>query len=100
MTFEQSDGHGGESVNSTTDWDEIPACALAGVMHEVLQRVLGLRVEFGDRARILIQKMDVKNESRQIPVDPDGAADFGYVLGEYIIVDLSLQFGWRGSPGW
>ena len=91
MTFEQSDGHGGESVNSTTDWDEIPACALAGVMHEVLQRVLGLRVEFGDRARILIQKMDVKNESRQIPVDPDGAAAFRYVLGGYRFVDFRLQ---------
>jgi len=69
-------------------------------MPEVLQRVLGLRVKFGDRARPLIQKMDVKNAFRQIPVDPDGAAAFGYVLGEYLFVDLRLQFGWRGSPGW
>ena len=43
--------------------------------------------------------MDVKNEFRQVPVDPDGAAAFGYVLGQYLIVDLRLQFGWRGSPG-
>ena len=100
MTFEHRDGEEGGSVNATTDWDEIPACALAGVMHEVLQRVLGLRVKFGDRARILIQKMDVKNAFRQIPVDPDGAAAFGYVLGRYLFVDLRLQFGWRGSPGW
>ena len=54
------------------DWHEIPACALAGVMHEVLQSVLGLRVMFGDQERILIEKLDVKNAFRQIPVDPDG----------------------------
>ena len=100
MTFEHSDGQGGRSVNSTTDWDEIPACALAGVMRKGLQRVLGLRVKFGDRARILIKTLDVKNAFRQIPVDPDGVTAFGYVLAGYIFVDLRLQFGWRGSPGW
>ena len=62
-------------------------------MHEVLQRVLGLKAKFGDRARIRIKKMDVKNAFRQIPVDPDGEAVFGYVLGEYLFVDLRLQFG-------
>ena len=68
-------------------------------MHEVVQRVLGLRVKLGDRARILIQKMDVKNAFRQIAVGPDEAGVFGYVLGEFLFVDLRLQFGWRGSPG-
>ena len=42
-------------MNAMTDWEEIPECALAGVMREVFQRVLGLRAKFGDRARILIQ---------------------------------------------
>ena len=69
-------------------------------MREVIQRVLGLRAKFGDRARFLIKKINVKNAFRQVPVDPDGAAAFGYVLGQYLIVDLRLQFGWRGSPGW
>ena len=87
-------------MKSTTDWDEIPACALAGVMHEVIQRVLGLRVKFGDRALILIQKMDVQNAFRQIPVDPDRARVFGYVFGEFFFIELRLQFGWRGSLGW
>ena len=58
MTFEHENG--GTSLNSTTDWDEIPACALAVVMHEVLQRVLKLRVKFGDRARFPINQMDVE----------------------------------------
>ena len=34
MTFEHRDRTGGRSVNSTTDWNEIPTCVLAGVMHE------------------------------------------------------------------
>ena len=100
MTFEDRDGSGGGSVNSTTDWDEIPTCALAGVMHEVVLMVLGLRVIFGARARILTQNMDVKIAFRQIPVDLDGAGVFGYVLGEFLFIDLCWQFGWRGSPGW
>ena len=83
---------GGGSVNATTSWDEIPACALAGVMREVLHRILGLKAKLGDRARILIHKMHVNNEFRQIPVDPDGGASFGYVLGRYLFVDLRLQF--------
>ena len=41
MTFEHRDGQGGGSVNATTDWEEISKCALACVMREVLQRVLG-----------------------------------------------------------
>ena len=68
-------------MNATTDWDEIAACALAGVTHEAIPRILGLRAKFGNRARILIQKMDAENASRKISVDPDGAATFGYVLG-------------------
>ena len=28
-------GNGGGSVNPTTVWDEIPACALAGMVHDV-----------------------------------------------------------------
>ena len=44
--------------------------------------------------------MDVMNAFRQIPVDPDGTAAFGYVLGRYLFADLRVQFGWQGSPGW
>ena len=44
--------------------------------------------------------MDLKNGFRQVRVDPAGAAAFGYVLGDHLFVDLRLQFGWRGSPGW
>ena len=69
-------------------------------MKEILERVLGLRAKFGEGARILIQKMDVKNAFRQIGVDPDGPASFAYTFDDLVFVDLRPQFGWRGSPGW
>lgn len=48
MTFEHRD----REKRGTRDWDEPPACALAGVMYEVLQRVIGLRAKFGDGSQI------------------------------------------------
>lgn len=33
-------------------------------------------------------------------MDSTGAANFGYVLGGYLSIDMRLQFGWRGSPSW
>lgn len=104
MTFENTDGDKAWSVSVTIYWDHIPACALAGVMHENLRRVLGLRVKFGHRARILNTTMDAKNAFRKILVYPDGAAAFaaafGYVLTRYLVVDVRMQFGWQGSPRW
>lgn len=44
--------------------------------------------------------MDVKSAFRQLPEDPSGAPAFRYVVGDFLVVDLRLQFGWRRSPGW
>ena len=60
----------------------------------------GLRAQIGNQPRILIKKMDANNAFRQVPVEPDRGAAFGYVLGQYLIVDLRLEFGWGGSPAW
>lgn len=72
---------------------------LGQVLNNVLTRVVGLRKKFPG-VPILIQKMDLKGAFRQILTDPAGAAAFAYVVGEFVVVDLRLQFGWRGSPGW
>ena len=69
-------------------------------MGQIIRRGLGLRGKFGTGRRILIPKMDVKSAFRQVGVDPAGAANFGYGRRRYFFIDLRLQFGWRGSPGW
>ena len=67
---------------------------------QIVRRMLELRDKLGRGRRVLIQKMDAKSVFRQVEVDPAGPVNFGYVLGEYLLVDLRLQFGWGGSPGW
>ena len=53
----------------------------------------------GTGRRNLLQRIDIKNAFRQVGVAPDRAATFAYRLGDLIFADLSLQFGWRESPG-
>lgn len=69
------------------------------MLRDALLRVLYLRQEHGPGTRIVLSRIDVKDAFRQIPVDPEGAPAFGYRVGNYAVVDLRLQFGWRSSPG-
>ena len=71
LTIPVAEATGGEGrpVNATTFFEEIPACGMATVMKEVLERFLGLRARY-PRRTILLQKMDVQSVFRQIPVDP------------------------------
>ena len=68
------------------------------MFRDVLLRVLFLRQLHGPTARIVLCRVDVKAAYRQVLVDPVGAPVFGYAVGEYVVVDLRLQFGWRNSP--
>ena len=61
-------------------------------------RVLFLRQLLGPSARIVLCRVDGKDAFRQVLLDPVGAPVFGFVMGEYGVVDLRLQFGWRNSP--
>ncbi|CAM9662681.1 unnamed protein product [Choristocarpus tenellus] len=48
----------------------------------------------------MISMMGVKDNFRQVLVEPQGAAKFGYCVGDLLVIDFRLQFGWRNSPGW
>lgn len=37
---------------------------------------------------------------RQVGIDPEGAANFGYVFLNFVVMDLRLRSGWRSSLGW
>ena len=49
---------------------------------------------------MILIKMDVKSVFRQVGVDPAGAVNSGCILGDYLLLDLRLKVGWRGSPRW
>lgn len=72
---------------------------LAGVMGQVVKRVLGPRDIIGTGSRILIQKLDVKGALQQVGVDPGKAANFCYGRRGCLFIYLRLQFGWLGRPG-
>lgn len=61
--------------------------------------MLFLRQKHGRRARILLYRVEVKKAFREGLVDPAGAATFGHIFSGHVVVNLSLQFGWRNSPG-
>lgn len=90
----------GTPVNATTDWDKIPKCALSGVLDDVMLWILRLRSKLEPLRCILVQKMGVKSAFRQVGVDPAGAANFGSIFRNFVVIDLRLQFRWRDSPGW
>ena len=69
------------------------------MLRDVLLRVLVLRQLHGPTARIILCCVDVKDAFRLVKVDPVGAPVLGYAMGEYVVVDLRLQFRWRSSPG-
>ena len=53
----------------------------------------------GRGRRCNLSQMDVKDAFRQVAVEWDGCTKFGYVLGDFVVVDRRLVFGWRNSPG-
>ena len=53
---------------------------------------LRLRNEFGRGTRLLIKKVIVLGYFREFKVDLAGAANFGYVLGDCLYVDLRMHF--------
>ena len=49
--------------------------------------------------RILMSKADASDAFRNVRVDPDEARNFCYTVGELVVIDFRLTFGWSGSPG-
>ena len=46
-----------------------------------------------------MSKADVPDAFRNVRIAPDQARKVCYVLGDVLVADLRLTFGWTGSPG-
>ena len=46
-----------------------------------------------------MSKADVSDAFRNVRVDSGEARDFCYTVGEIIVIDFRLTFGWFESPG-
>lgn len=63
--FEHRDGQGGRPIR-----EQIKACALAGVMRHVLQRMVGVQAELGGRARFIVMLRGLQNRSDEDYIIP------------------------------
>ena len=46
----------------------------------------------------MMSKADVSDAFRDVRVDPDKAHKFRYTVGELVVIDFRLTFGWSVSP--
>ena len=86
-------------VNGDTNFESAPKCKLGHLLRDIVWRILFLRRTLAPHTHIMLSKMDVKDAFRQVAVEWDGCTKFGYVLGDFVVVDRRLVFGWRNSPG-
>ena len=96
LTFSRAGGH--SSVNDDTDFSFARSCELVHVLRDILLRVLFMRKMHDPTAGIVLCRVDVKDVFGQVLVDSVGAPVFEYAMGEYVVVDLRMQSGWRNSP--
>ena len=46
-----------------------------------------------------MSKADVSDAFRNVRIDPHQAHNFCYTVGDLVVIDFRLTFGWSGSPG-
>ena len=80
------------------DFSDASPCELGHVFWDVCRRIMYLHQRHGVVGRVLLCCIDVKDASRQIPVDPLHTAKFGYIFDEYAVVNLFLQFVGVAAP--
>jgi len=93
----QSRGEKG-GLNGDTDPDTVPQCLCAHALPKFLDELVTLRNKFPVE-KILMSKADVSDAFRNVRVDPDQAPNFCYTVGDLVVIDFRLTFGWSGSPG-
>ena len=84
--------------NRDTDPDTVPQCLCAQALPKFLDELVTLRKKFRGE-RILMSKADMPDAFRNARVDPDQAHNSCYTVGDLVVIDFRLTFGWSGSPG-
>lgn len=78
------------------------ACQLKSLCAEALPKFLAelasLRKTYPTE-RILMSKAGVSDAFWNVTRDPDEVHHFCYTVGELVIIDFRLTFGWSGCPG-
>ena len=51
------------------------------------------------KLRLLMATTNVNDAYRNVRIDPNQVHDFCYTVGDLVLIDFRLTFGWTGSPG-
>ena len=80
-------------LTADTDTDSVPLCGSTEALPKCLARVVRNSAKC-----ILRSKADVSEAFRNVRIDPDEAHNLCYTVGELMVIDFRLTFGWSGSP--
>ena len=85
-------------LNRDTGPDVVPRCLCATALPKFLEELVSLRQKY-PAERILMSKADVSDAFRNVRVHPDQAHNLCYTVGDLVVIDFRLTFGWSGFPG-
>ena len=85
-------------LNTETDVNSVPPSLCAEALPEFLKELVSLRAE-NPKLRLLMATTDVNDSYRNVRIDPNQAHNFCYTVGDLVVMDFRLPFGWAGSPG-
>ena len=85
-------------LNTETDVNSVPPSLCAEALPEFLTELVSLRAE-NPKLRLLVATTDVNDAYRNVRIDPNQAHNFCFTVGDLVVIDFRLMFGWTGSPG-
>ena len=85
-------------LNAETDVNSVPPSLCAEALLEFLTNLLNLKAE-NPKLCLLMVTTDVNDAYRNVKIDPNQAHNFCYTVGDLVVIDFRLMFGWTGSPG-
>ena len=86
-------------LNAKTDVNSVPPSLCAEALPEFLTELASLRAE-NPKLRLLMATTHVNDAYRNVRIDPNQAHNFCYyTVGNPVVIDVRLTFGWTGSPG-
>ena len=85
-------------LNAETDVNSVPPSLYAEAVPEFLTELVSLRAE-NPKLRLLMATTDVNDAYRNVRIDPNQAHNFCYTVGDLVVIDFRLTFGWTSSPG-
>ena len=84
-------------LNAETDVNSVPPSLCAEALPEFLTELVSLRAE-NPKLRLFMATTDVNDAYRNVRIDPNQAHNFCYTVGDLVVIDFRLTFGWTGSP--